>query len=208
MQLISVVIPTLNRASVIDETIRSVFDQTYTNFEIIVVDDGSEDETAAVLESYTDDKLIYLRNDENHGGNWARNRGIERARGEIVCFLDSDDVYLPHKLSTVADYFAKNPSVDVLVDSYLLRTARGRRSKEIPRINPVLLNSEDFRAGVFGRTIRKATSGVSARRRALMDIGMFDETLRRRQDMDLVLRLSRAHICNTTSEMTWVKRVM
>lgn len=211
MRLISIVMPTLNRAPVLGAAIRSVLDQTYSNFELIVVDDGSEDATAVVVGSFTDGRLIYLCHRGRHGGNWARNRGIERARGGIICFLDSDDVYLPHKLSTVADFFAKNPSVDVLVDSYVMHKdpeGKGKgKSKEKVCANPVLRSSEEFRAGVFERTVCKATPSVSVRRSALLDIGMFDETLQRRQDMDLVLRLSRAHTCNTIGEITWVKHV-
>ena len=208
MQLISVVMPTFNRASVLSEAIRSVLEQTYRDFELIVVDDGSEDDTAAVVNGIADERLRFHRSERNRGGNWARNRGIEHARGEILSFLDSDDAFLPHKLSIVADFFAKNPKIDVLVDSYLHKTHRGPKAKVRRRINPVVRSTDEFRASVFGRVIRKATSGINARRRALLEVDMFDETLRRRQDMDLVLRLSREHECRTTDQISWIKHTM
>ncbi len=206
--MISVVMPTFNRASVLGEAIQSVLDQTYRDFELIVVDDGSEDDTTAVANGFADERLRFHRSERNRGGNWARNRGIEHSQGEILSFLDSDDAYLPHKLSTVADFFAKNPEIDVMVDSHLYRTQRGPKAKEIRRINPVVRSTDEFRANVFGRIIRKATSGINARRQALLDVDMFDETLRRRQDMDLVLRLSREHECRTIDQILWIKHVM
>ncbi|HZQ39551.1 MAG TPA: glycosyltransferase family A protein, partial [Rhizomicrobium sp.] len=96
----SVVIPVFNRAEPLRRAIESVRAQTFQDFEIVVVDDGSTDNPRAVVESFADDRIHYWRQ-PNAGGGAARNRGIDEARGELVAFLDSDDVFLPHHLESM-----------------------------------------------------------------------------------------------------------
>jgi glycosyltransferase involved in cell wall biosynthesis len=95
----SIVIPTYNRAGFIRKTIQSVLDQTFGDFEVIVVDDGSTDNTAEIVQSITDERLIYLRKD-NAERAAARNLGTRHARGSYVTFLDSDDLLYPHHFET------------------------------------------------------------------------------------------------------------
>jgi glycosyltransferase involved in cell wall biosynthesis len=99
--LFTVVIPVYNRAHLLGETIRSVLAQTCRDFEIIVVDDGSDDHPGAVLEEVGDNRIRLIRQD-NSGANTARNRGIDAARGRYVAFLDSDDRFMAHHLDAVA----------------------------------------------------------------------------------------------------------
>ena len=204
MAHISVVMPTFNRAATLGRAIESVLCQLRSDIELIVVDDGSTDATSALLEKYAG-RIACLRLEGNRGGNFARNRGIELASGEIVSFIDSDDEFLPHKLQFVTDYFAAHPEIDVLVDSFEIRYPPETHRPPVTRRNPVLQDSAALRQAVFSRRLYKATPAISARRRALLDIGMFDETLRRRQDMDLILRLARAHACASTDQILWVK---
>jgi glycosyltransferase involved in cell wall biosynthesis len=204
MPLISIVMPTYNRAASLGRAVDSVLQQEFRDFELIVVDDGSSDGTRAVMQDYAQ-QAVYVRLDGNRGGNFARNRGIERASGAIVSFLDSDDEFLPHKLAFVADYFAAHAEIDGLVDSFEIRYPAAANRPAVPRRNPVLDDSASLREAVFARRLYKATPAISARRQALLDIGMFDETLRRRQDMDLILRLTKAHRCASTDQILWVK---
>ncbi|RBI60657.1 glycosyltransferase family 2 protein [halophilic archaeon] len=95
---VSVIVPTYNRADALPRTIESVLSQTLEDIELIVVDDASQDDTPAVVASYDDDRVQFVQHDENQGASAARNTGIERAEGEYVAFLDSDDVWLPTKL--------------------------------------------------------------------------------------------------------------
>ncbi|WP_336036853.1 glycosyltransferase family 2 protein [Halobacterium yunchengense] len=98
MPTVSVVVPTYNRAGRIHRSIESVLAQTHEDLELIVVDDGSTDYTEEVVRSYDDDRLTYVAHEDNRGASAARNTGIERASGEYVAFLDSDDAWLPRKL--------------------------------------------------------------------------------------------------------------
>src|SRR5262249_13181427 len=93
----SVVIPVYNRADTLSRVLRSVLAQTFQDFEIVVVDDGSKDDPKSVCDSFHDPRIRYLRQ-ENRGGGAARNAGIDAARGRFVAFLDSDDEFLPQHL--------------------------------------------------------------------------------------------------------------
>lgn len=98
--LISVIIPTYNRGDLIFRAINSVWEQSYGNLEIIVVDDHSQDHTPDIIQKIADSRLHYCRHETNLGGSAARNTGIKQAKGQYIAFLDSDDVWLPHKLET------------------------------------------------------------------------------------------------------------
>ncbi len=100
---VSVIIPTYNRAHLLGRAIESVLDQTYQDFEIIVVDDASADETEEVVKSFGDDRINHIRHQKNKGGSAARNTGIKAARGEFIAFLDSDDEWVPKKLEKEID---------------------------------------------------------------------------------------------------------
>src|SRR5437868_2002167 len=100
--LVSVVIPTYNSASFLSQSIESVLQQTYDNFEVIVIDDGSTDNTEAVLSDYKD--AIHYIKKNNGGPSGARNLGIAEAKGEFIAFQDSDDLWLPEKLQLQMEY--------------------------------------------------------------------------------------------------------
>jgi glycosyltransferase involved in cell wall biosynthesis len=121
--LVSIVIPSYNRESLISETLNSVKAQTYTNWECIVVDDGSTDNTISVVESYVNKdnrfKLI-KRNREPKGAPTCRNIGLENAKGEYVIFLDSDDILFPHAIQSRSDFLTLNPDLDFCVSPGLI----------------------------------------------------------------------------------------
>jgi glycosyltransferase involved in cell wall biosynthesis len=106
--LVSVIIPTYNRAWSIKESIDSVLSQDFNDFELIVIDDGSTDHTIEILNSYGKD--IFVIHQRNQGVSSARNRGLMKASGSFIAFLDSDDLWLPGKLSLQVDYFNSNPT--------------------------------------------------------------------------------------------------
>ena len=96
--LVSIIMPSYNTAKFIAETLDSVLRQTYTNWELIIVDDCSKDDTDAVVAAYTDPRIRYLKNDANSGAAVSRNRALREAKGRWIAFLDSDDLWLPEKL--------------------------------------------------------------------------------------------------------------
>lgn len=110
---VSVIIPTFNRSGYLRQAVASVLAQTYSDFEIIVVDDGSTDDTAATVARFDDLRIVYLHQD-NAGRSVARNFGMARARGEFIAFLDDDDLFLPHKLAVQAAFLEAQPDVGLV----------------------------------------------------------------------------------------------
>jgi glycosyltransferase involved in cell wall biosynthesis len=198
---ISVILPVHNRADVLGRAIRSVLDQTLKDFELIVVDDGSTDESVAVAKSFADPRIKIIELAENRGGNAARNAGVRAAEAPLIAFLDSDDTYLPEKLERVAAEFARRPELDLLVDSFVKIQPSGAR---VTRRNPVITGRETFRKALFQRQLWKATPAITVKRDVARRV-MFDETLRRLQDFDFLIRASEFANCAATDQVLWVK---
>lgn len=107
--LVSIIMPAYNSAQYIDESIQSVLNQTYLNWELIIVDDCSSDDTDIVIQKYLVDKrIIYLKNKQNSGAAISRNKALIKAKGKWIAFLDSDDVWLPIKLKEQIDFMLNN----------------------------------------------------------------------------------------------------
>ena len=107
--LVSIIMPSYNTAKFISETITSVLAQTYTNWELIIVDDCSTDDTDAVIRPYlADDRIRYIKNEKNSGAAVSRNRALREAKGKWIAFLDSDDLWLPEKLEKQIAFMEKN----------------------------------------------------------------------------------------------------
>ena len=202
---IAIIIPVFNRAKAIERAIRSVLAQEFRDFELIVIDDGSTDATAHIVAEFKDPRLKLICQDSNCGSNAARNRGIREARAPLITFLDSDDAYLPHKLAVVARTFAEQPELDVLLDSFLKEYGEDDRRQPVPRINPVISDTGKFINALFNRRLWKATSAISIRREIALKAGLFDESLKRRQDFDFLIRASKVGRCCSISEVTWTK---
>ena len=106
--LVSIIMPSWNTGKFIGESIQSVLNQTYKNWELIIVDDCSTDNTDEIVASFNDERIRYFRNDKNSGAALTRNRAIREARGEWVAFLDSDDLWMPKKLEYQIKFMQKN----------------------------------------------------------------------------------------------------
>jgi glycosyltransferase involved in cell wall biosynthesis len=191
---VSVVIPVFNGERFIGEAVRSALDQTFRDFEIIVVDDGSTDQTAKVVRQFSD-RVIYSRQ-ENRGAGAARNYGVSCARGEWIAFLDADDVWYPQKLAVQLEIAAMNPAVSFLysdmdvIDSsgtMLQRnflTAKARRRKHKKDWSLVAL--------AFGGQPFPYPSTVLLKRALFMQSGGFSPLFRRNchEDFDLFARIA------------------
>lgn len=180
---VSVIIPTYNRALCLRQAVDSVLSQGYKAFELIVVDDGSTDDTPRLLEEYAH-RITVLRQ-ENRGVSAARNAGIAAAQGELIAFLDSDDLWLPGKLARQAGFFASHPEA-LICQTEELWVRNGRR------VNPGKRHRK--RGGmIFEASLELcmvSPSAVMLRRELLERVGVFDESLPACEDYDLWLRVS------------------
>ena len=180
---VSVVVPTYNRAYRLGETLRSVLNQTYQDFETIVVDDGSTDDTSKVMQSFPEVQYVFLK--ENHGVSKARNEGLTRAKGRYICFLDSDDLWDEKKLQTQVEWMEKNVDYQVCyTDEIWVRKG--------VRVNP-MKRHQKYSGDIFRHCLSLCiVSPSSAMLRAeLFDqIGNFDESLPACEDYDLWLRIA------------------
>jgi len=162
-----------------------VLNQTYQDFEIIVVDDGSTDNTEEVVKSFNDPRIRYIRHEQNRGGSAARNTGIRAARGEYIAFLDSDDEWLPIHLHRKLELLEETVA-DGLIGSYYV-VSGARWSKRLCRPKPPAMPMAEY---ILSRTGDARTSTMMFRRAAIIQI-LFDETLQKHQDWDLAIRFER-----------------
>jgi len=187
---VSVIIPTYNRAELLPRAIKSVLEQTYQDFEIIVVDDGSTDNTEEVIKEFQeqDKRIKYIKHDKNKGGSAARNTGIKAARGEYIAFQDSDDEWLPEKLEKQMKVF-KNalPEVGVVYTGFL----RIKNGKENYIPSSWVIKKEGNIHDELLRGNFVTTQSIIIRKECFKKAGMFDEKLPRLQDWELVIRLSK-----------------
>ena len=140
MPRVSVIIPTYNREKYIAETINSVLDQTFSDYEIIVVDDGSADNTERLIREQFADEVIYLSK-PNGGPASARNMGMRVAKGEYIAFLDSDDLWLPEKLAIQTRFMDAHPEIGLTYSWALTKTGRKISGTETVEQRP---GSPDF----------------------------------------------------------------
>lgn len=199
--LITVITPTHNRRDKVLRAVESVLAQNLTQFEHIVVDDGSTDGTEAALAEVRDPRLIYI-GAKWRGANAARNAGIERARAPVVTFLDSDDVYMPHRLERTLARFDAEPALEVLISSYV--SLKGERVTTCVNREAVL-NPTMLERALVAQTIFIAGSAITARRDALLAIGGYDSDITRMQDRELLLRLARRFSARLSEDIDWTK---
>lgn len=188
---VSVIIPTYNRAKYILETLESVLNQSYKNYEVIIVDDGSTDKTKEALKPYIlNNRIIYIYKD-NGGPASARNAGLAITRAEYIAFLDSDDLWLPDKLEQQVKYLDEHKDIGlVFTDAVVFTEAKTGSIKEIAR---VVFTGDDlsFKALFMGDYIPSLT--VMVRNPCIENVGYFDESPDLRiggEDYEMWLRIA------------------
>ena len=198
MDLISVVIPTFNRGNLIVRSVNSVLNQTYSNVEVIVVDDGSSDNTFDLISKINDKRLKYYKLESNKGANFARNYGISKASGKYIAFHDSDDVFRPDKLRLQLENMKRNKSFldfcKVCInlssdDSFIL--PNDDMDKEF--------NNDSF-LNVLCKGNFISTQAILVKREVLDKIN-FDDSLPRFQDYDLVIRICSKYKVSYTNDI-------
>jgi len=182
---VSIVIPTYNRETYIAKALDSVMQQTYTQFEVVVIDDGSTDNTADLVKGYGE-KVRYFYQD-NQGIAGARNAGIRKCTGELIAFLDSDDYWIPEKLRRQISLFHEHPEYGMVASCCAsIRLDGSYREKNRPGTSGWVL--EDLFKKNFIRT-----SSALITRRCLDKVGLFDESLKECEEYDLWLRIAAAY---------------
>jgi glycosyltransferase involved in cell wall biosynthesis len=184
---VSVIIPAHNTAPFIAETLDSVFGQTFRDFEVIVINDGSPDSAAleVALQPYIS-RVQYIRQ-ENRGLPGARNAGIGLARGELLAFVDSDDIWMPEYLSAQVEFLDRHPGVHASIADALLFGSCGEAEvwKMLKEGTGPVLTFEQM----LKREGGQLPSALVARRGRVLQVGMFDEQLRIGEDVEFCMRL-------------------
>jgi len=200
--MVSVIIPTFNRGYIVAEAIESVLSQTYRDFEIIVVDDGSTDNTREVLEPYRD-RIRYFYQ-ENKGVAGARNKGIEESRGAFIAFLDSDDIWLPEKLERQRQLFDHCPELG-LVYTRFWRVYYGGQKKKLEPKDKYLKKGYIYPQVLFTYLIWAGS--VMARKDCFNRVGRFNTSLPLVQDRDMWLRIAREFKISFVNEPLVINRI-
>jgi glycosyltransferase involved in cell wall biosynthesis len=201
---VSVVIPTYNRGRSIVDAITSVLTQRHADLELIVVDDGSTDDTASRVAAIHDRRLRYVRG-EHEGVSAARNLGVKRAGGALLAFLDSDDLWRPDKLASEVAVLTHHPAVDVVFSdlekrdgdrvyaSFMRETAVfSRRLRGGSHPDPLVLEAREMQLCLLEEVPVKP-SALVVRREAFERVGGFDEAWTSSEDWEFLLRLARHH---------------
>lgn len=181
-EMVTVIVPVYNRIDTVKSSIESVLNQSYTNFELIIIDDGSDDGSKELLETIKDERITILHNATRKGVSTARNMGLELAKGKYVAYLDSDNLWDSRYLAAMIGAFKKLPDADVVYSGQYL--FRGNEK------NPYAV-----RFGSFNRSLLKNRNYIDInslchKKELTDDIGGFDETLVRLVDYDLILRMA------------------
>lgn len=187
---VSIVLPAYNREKTIGAAIRSVLRQTYSDFELIVVDDGSQDGTVEAARAVQDSRIRVLALEENRGAGGARNAGIQAARAPWVAFQDSDDEWLPEKLSRQMARLAEGGFIAAYCGMAIVKATPSGRTKLAYLPRPETLHVEGEIAASLVRESFVSTQTLVARREEILAVGGFDESLPALEDWDLAMRLA------------------
>jgi glycosyltransferase involved in cell wall biosynthesis len=204
MPTVSVIIPTYNRANYICEAIDSILAQTYADYEIIVVDDGSTDGTRQALQRWIDDGTICYYYQENRGESAARNHGIRKARGQYIAFLDSDDLFLPTKFEKQVAYLEQNLDKAFVQSWYAKFDDQGN---DLGYRDTSKINGYVYPEILLNWSVLLAVPSVVVRSEVLEDIGGFDESIRLGPDLDLWRRITKKYAIGVVPEVLCKIRV-
>jgi len=200
--IVSIILPTYNRADLLTESISSVFEQNYPNWELIVWDDGSTDNTSKIIEALNDSRVRYYYH-KNQGKSFALNNAINKANGDYIAFLDDDDQWVGDKISLQMDVLIKNPDVDVVFGNFNnINLATGEQGVGFQQSIPALKKLKKERIGddsykIMGNFFEGicaenfiAFDTVIARRNIMDKTGDFNENLRNGEDFEYWWRLA------------------
>lgn len=185
--MISVIIPLYNKEASIAQTLRSVLSQSYHDFEVVVVDDGSTDGSVAIVEALVDPRLRLIRQ-ENGGPSKARNTGVSYAKGEWILFLDGDDEILFGAMEYFSQKIKEHPNVDMFLGEVMVNDGK---SEHLSIEYKEGLVTNPFKDHAFGRLFQ--CSGSTVYRKEIVEKYPFDERVRRYEDLQRIFKLYREY---------------
>jgi glycosyltransferase involved in cell wall biosynthesis len=185
----TIILPTYNRLATLPRAVASVFAQNEPNFELIVIDDGSTDETRAWLGTLDDPRIRVMRSERSQGPSAARNIGIDMATAPVLAFLDSDDVYCHDRLSMPLEVFDHEPDVICTLSSARKEDKRGRTT--VALLPEVKLASPAFEWSMICDLVGVESASITVRTIYARRVGGFCTSLRRTEDREFLIRLSR-----------------
>ena len=186
MPIVSIILPTYNRSLFIKSAIQSALEQTYADYELIVVDDGSTDDTVSLVKEFTDDRLIYVAHNQNKGAAAARNTGMRLSRGQYIAFLDSDDTWHRQKLEKQIQFLMSQPELGGCVTSYRLVF------EKYSIIREVLIEDDFYKQSLRGCNLSPGTT-LLFRKDCLEKVGFQNEILKRFEDWEWQIRFARCY---------------
>ncbi len=199
IEKVSVIIPTYNREKTILRAIKSVLAQTYTNLEVLVIDDGSTDGTAVLVKGIEDDRVKYVILEQNGGPSNARNVGVQMAEGKWIAFQDSDDSWHENKLETQMEYAKTHPEFSMIYCMYRMNFVSGENM--IIPVEPL----PDIMEGNMLKTLLKrnviGAPTVMVRREDFLAVGGFDISYKALEDWEYVIRFAKEYKIGFISEV-------
>ncbi len=187
-EVVSVIIPTYNRPALLRRALESVVNQSYKNLEIIIINDGGDESSRDITQSFKDDRITYLSHDNNKGGGAARNTGIKNAKGKYIAFLDDDDQWIPSKIETQLNKMAKtDPDVGFCFSAVTNVYENREEDTWVPE------GIDDYFDLALERFNGFLNITLFVKKEVLEDVGGFDEIFPSHQEVDLVLKMARKY---------------
>lgn len=190
MAFFSIVIPLYNKANYIENTLRSVLNQTFTDYEIIVINDGSTDNSVVKVLEFNDSR-IQLYNQKNQGASVARNLGIEKAKYDYIAFLDADDLWMPNHLETLKTLIHNFPNVGIFASRYKLVFRNGKNYT--PKFNGISADFEGIVPDYFDASLTypiSTSSSIVIPKYVFKKTGYFKPAISSGQDVDMWIRIA------------------
>lgn len=198
MPFFSIIIPTYNRAELIPRTIKSVLEQTFQDWELLIIDDGSSDNTKQVVQEFSDPRIRYIYQD-NAERSAARNNGIHEAKGEWICFLDSDDTYLPNHLNVLHDRVAKEEEPALIATGIKRNSELGEQDRTLP--DP---KADNVLKEIWTKFLIPTQVCIHY---SILQQDKFDERFRIWEDTHLFLRIAAEYPLKVIPEITCIQHV-
>ena len=190
--MISVIIPTYNRAGTILRSVNSVLNQTYKDLELLIIDDGSTDNTKELLEQINDDRIRYIYLGANSGASNARNAGVSYALGEWIAFQDSDDAWKPEKLEKQMQLALEHPEYNLIYSSFINHVFDGSTIYFPSKPYPGIMEGEMYSSLLLCNVIGAPTMLI--KRDAFLQSGGFDTNYNSLEDWEFVIRFSKNNL--------------